>query len=336
MEKIDFILPWVDNNDPSWQKEMYKYKTKYDDLSNYQSGDVRFRDWDLLKYWFRGVERFAPWVNNIYFITWGHIPKWLNINHPRLKIVKHKDFIPEKYLPTFNSHVIELYLHKIPDLNEHFVYFNDDIFLIDKVNIDDFFYNGLPCDEAILDYIPHPNYEDKFPHYLLNNVGIINRNFNFQHQIRRYRDKFINQTYEKFVINNEFFINNKLLPGFYTVHLPQAFNKSIFIEVWNKERKILEKISKNKFRTVDDVNQYLFRYWQLIEGKFNPVLYRKLGWSFGNPELEKKQIIKFIRSQQRKIICINDNENISDFKRIRDDIAQAFEYILPYKSKFEI
>ena len=31
----------------------------------------RYRDWDLLRYWFRGVERFAPWVRRIHFVTWG-------------------------------------------------------------------------------------------------------------------------------------------------------------------------------------------------------------------------------------------------------------------------
>ena len=30
---------------------------------------------DNLKYWFRGVEKFAPWVNKIYFITYGHAAK---------------------------------------------------------------------------------------------------------------------------------------------------------------------------------------------------------------------------------------------------------------------
>ncbi|MBQ6357217.1 MAG: capsule biosynthesis protein CapK, partial [Solobacterium sp.] len=40
--------------------------------------DNRFKDWGLFKYWFRGVEKFAPWVNKIYFITWGHVPTWLD------------------------------------------------------------------------------------------------------------------------------------------------------------------------------------------------------------------------------------------------------------------
>ena len=67
MNKIDFVMIWVDNNDPEWQKSYNQYKpnnNKKEDASI-----VRYRDWDNLKYWFRGVEKFAPWVNKIHFIT---------------------------------------------------------------------------------------------------------------------------------------------------------------------------------------------------------------------------------------------------------------------------
>ena len=41
----------------------------------------------------------------------------------------HREIIEQEYLPTFNSHVIEANLHKIPNLSEHFIYFNDDVFV---------------------------------------------------------------------------------------------------------------------------------------------------------------------------------------------------------------
>ena len=70
-------------------------------------------------------------VRRIHFVTWGHLPSWLNKEHPKLNIVNHKDFIPEKYLPTFNSHAL-WNMHRIPGLAENFVYFNDDMFLIKR------------------------------------------------------------------------------------------------------------------------------------------------------------------------------------------------------------
>src|SRR5699024_4726096 len=143
--KIDFVLMWVDGNDPEWQKE----KEKYDGKSLGDKRNIRFRDWDNLHYWFRSVEKFAPWVNKIHFVTWGHIPSWLNKKHPKLNIVNHKDFLKEEFLPVFNSRAIEINLHRIPDLAEQFVYFNDDIFITKPVKKTDFFVKGLPKDSAI-------------------------------------------------------------------------------------------------------------------------------------------------------------------------------------------
>ena len=85
------------------------------------------------------VERHAPWVNNIYLITNGQRPKWLNVNHPKLKWVRHEEFIPEEYLPTFNSSAIEMNIHRIDGLSENFVLFNDDMYLIQDVKYSDFF-----------------------------------------------------------------------------------------------------------------------------------------------------------------------------------------------------
>ena len=63
---IDFVMIWVDGNDPEWQKEKAKYDERVETLAN---NEVRFRDWDNLQYWFRAVEKFAPWVRNVYFVT---------------------------------------------------------------------------------------------------------------------------------------------------------------------------------------------------------------------------------------------------------------------------
>ena len=59
--KIDFVIPWVDGNDPEWQEIRNKYAHKNDG----DNREIRYRDWDNLQYWFRGVERFTPWVNKI-------------------------------------------------------------------------------------------------------------------------------------------------------------------------------------------------------------------------------------------------------------------------------
>lgn len=123
-DQIDFVITWVDGNDPDWKEEKNRFTSTSEDDNRVQ----RFRDWNNLQYWFRGVEKFAPYVHKIYFITWGHIPAWLNINNKKLIIIKHSDYMPSKYLPSFNSNAIELNMHRIKGLSEKFVYFNDDVF----------------------------------------------------------------------------------------------------------------------------------------------------------------------------------------------------------------
>ena len=123
-EKIDFVMPWVDGSDIEWQREKTRYRDKEVNQKEIDASMARYRDWDNLQYWFRGVEKFTPWVNKIHFITYGHLPKWLNTTNPKLQIVKHEDYIPEKYLPVFSARPIELNIHRIPGLSDKFVYFN--------------------------------------------------------------------------------------------------------------------------------------------------------------------------------------------------------------------
>ena len=90
-ECIDFVVLWVDCNDPAWQSKRAEFRP------DKQATDVsaaRYRDWDLLRYWFRGVHRFAPWVRKIHFVTDGQIPEWLNVEHPKLNCVSHSDYMP--------------------------------------------------------------------------------------------------------------------------------------------------------------------------------------------------------------------------------------------------
>ena len=128
---IDFVIPWVDGSDLEWRKSKNKYSGKIDEPVDIT--DARYRDWDILKYWFRGVEKYAPWVHKIYFVTCGQKPDWLNENHDKLVLVNHEDYIPHEYLPTFSANPIELNFHRIKNLSEHFVYFNDDTFIINKI-----------------------------------------------------------------------------------------------------------------------------------------------------------------------------------------------------------
>jgi hypothetical protein len=105
-----------------------------------KSNNIRKSFHDELKYSLRSVERFAPWINKIYILmnTYKQ-PSWIKPND-KIIIVEHKDTFPSKeYLPNSNSNAIETTLCNIPNLSEHYIYFNDDFFIGKPINYTYFF-----------------------------------------------------------------------------------------------------------------------------------------------------------------------------------------------------
>ena len=136
---IDFVIPYVNPTDTSWQQSFKQYNPQAD------FNDCRYRDWGILPYVFRSIEQHLPWVRQIVLIlaSESQVPSWLDTT--KLKIVYHKDFIPEQYLPTFNSNTIEMFLGNIKGISEHFIYSNDDIYFLRDMQPTDFFTSeGLP------------------------------------------------------------------------------------------------------------------------------------------------------------------------------------------------
>lgn len=333
-EKIDFVLIWVDGNDINWQNE----KNKYDVSKNSDNRIIRYRDWGLLKYWFRGIEKFTPWVNKIHFVTWGHIPEWLNIDNPKLNIVKHSDFIPKEYLPTFSSHTIELNLHRINGLSDKFVYLNDDTFIINKADKNYFFSkNNLPMDSCSLN-VHCPKKSMIIQSICNNDVAIINDHFDMKKSIFSNKNKWFNLKNGKELFRTLVLLKCPRFPGFYQPHLPNSYLKSTFDIVWDKEYDVLNNTCLNKFRNSNDVNQWIFREWQLASGNFE-VRNSKFGKTFyiDRDGLQiKKDIIDCVVKQKKKMISINDGDmSESEFDMLTKDIREAFEKILPEKSSFE-
>lgn len=332
--KIDFVLTWVDGADAQWLAEKEKYIKLEGQMFHKDSSTARYRDWNNLRYWFRGVEKFAPWVNNIYFVTWGHVPQWLNLSNPKLKIINHKDFIPAEYLPTFSINVIEDNLYRIKGLSEHFVYFNDDMFLINAVSKKIFFKNGKPVDSAILTAHCYSR-KDTLIMTPIVDIGVINEHFDFHSTIKKNFFKWFNLKYKKGLLQNAVLYLCPRFPGIAQHHLPDAFLKSTFVEIWDKEKALLDETCKNKFRCTTDVNQWLFREWQLASGKFLPRRVN-IGKSFFVDRTSIDEIVTYIKKSKKQMICINDREmSDEDFDFLRHKIIEAFSYILPEKSSYE-
>ena len=327
--KIDFVIPWVDGGDPAWLKEKNFYSGKK--TTEEDARDIRFRDWETLKYWFRGVEKFTPWVNKIHFVTWGHLPEWLNTEHPQLHIVNHKDYIPEQYLPTFSSHVIELNMHRIPELSDHFVYFNDDIFILKPLREEDFFVEGMPCDICVANAIT-PRLGE-FSSILLQTTSYINKHFDKKKDMKKNRSKWFNLKYGKLLIRTLCLTPWTFYTGFYNHHLAVAYDKKTLETVWMEEPEILDQTCHHRFRNDLDVNQYIFRYWRLASGDFVP--HEVLG-KYKNMGDDNSSIYSDIRKQSYQLFCINDKDNSADFDSEKKKLKEAFEAVFPEKSCFEI
>lgn len=330
---IDIVVLWVDGNDPAWRAEKAKYQGKTLDDSNSAN---RFRDWGLMPFWFRGVEKFAPWVRKVHFVTCGHVPEFLNLNHPKLHHVKHTDFLPPEVLPTFSSHAIEMNLHRIPGLAEHFVYFNDDTFLLRPMPETSFFREGLPCtcgSEYPMELVGEIGI---WQHAAVNNLGVINAHFDKKQQVKQFAGKYANRAY-RWQDNVRTRAAEMLFPnhftGFKNLHAPAAYRKSTFEAVWEAEPELLRHTTEHRFRSAEDVNQWVCLWWQVASGQFAPFNTDNL--VEGIEEDTVNGLCRAIVNQEHDMICLNDPSDDIAFDPLAEKIKAAFETILPEKSSFE-
>ena len=131
LEQIPIVYLWVDGSD-------IEYKKRYSLLVN-----SRNRDNDDLKYSLRSLETYMPWwKGKLYIVTDNQRPSWLMLND-NIIIVDHKDIIPENFLPTFNSHFIQRYVHNIEGIEDNFLLFDDDFILNNSLEPEDFIKDSI-------------------------------------------------------------------------------------------------------------------------------------------------------------------------------------------------
>jgi hypothetical protein len=334
MSKIDFIMPWCNQNDEKWKEEKKKYKPSTINNEN-SDGAIRYRDWENLQYWFRSIEKNANWVNKIYLVVYDEVPKWLNIENPKLKIVKHKDYMPSKYLPTYNSSTIEMNIHRIEELEENFVFFNDDMFLINKVEKEDFFRNDLPVEFFRESMLWSDSIINRYDFLAFNNMSLINKYINKKDAYKKNFFKYVNYKYSlKDNLANIYMSTFRKFGKFEDLHIPVALKKSTLAKLWQLEPEAFDRASMNKYRDITDFNQYVIKYWQLASGEFYPKK-RNFGkiFSVSSDNTEK---LKEYDKKNYKTICFNDYDSDIDFENSKKTLNEYLEKKFPNKSSFEI
>ncbi|MGY4920422.1 stealth family protein [Streptomyces sp. 900116325] len=140
---VDVVYTWVDGEEPDMRAKRARYQERGTaEILDKETNASRYTSHDELKYSLRSLAMYADFVRHIYIVTDGQKPHWLDDQDPGITIVDHRDIFPQGVLPVFNSHAIETRLHHIPGLSEHYLYFNDDVFVGRRVTAEHFFHGS--------------------------------------------------------------------------------------------------------------------------------------------------------------------------------------------------
>lgn len=291
---MDIVITFVNAQDPVWQKQ-YEQTTKTPILTK------RYRDWGTLKYLLRGIEQNMPFIRKVHLVvsSESQVPEW--VNREEVHVVLHSDIIPAEYLPTFNSNTIELHMFNIEDLDEEFLYFNDDIFPMKRMCAEDFFLYGK---------------------------GIIGMS----------RHVFSLDMFKKICRNSDRAARKALglKPTWYFLR-PQHICAPM---LRSECRKVYEAVKDDILRTLsrtrqaDNITQYLFTDYAYLKGRI--LNRRQPSRHFSMAVAKPEDIARCLEIGEDALVCINDVQ-LSDkrYLEMHEMLHSTFERVFCRKSRFE-
>ena len=292
---MDIVITYVDGNDPVWKRDYEKY-------TNVPVMEKRFRDWGTLKYLLRGVEVNMPFIRNVFLVVShpSQVPAWANTEN--LRIVLHSDIIPEEYLPTFNCNPIEMHLHRIPGLDEEYLYFNDDLYPVGPCNPEDFFRNG----KGVIWFSRHWIVSGMYKHICKNSDSYARKALGMKPSWSFVRPQ----------------------------HTCTPMLKSECEKLYGiLKNEILSSLTRT--RTQDNLNQYLFLDYQYYQGK---MIQEKISNKHISVALASEaKLREAVLNPKRNILCVND-VHLSDkkYEALQQSLIEAFEQKFHDKSKYEL
>lgn len=292
---IDIVITHINFNDINWQNQYKQYFKEFN--YNRHRAEINF------KYLLRSINDNIDFVNNVYLIVSSETQVYDWINKDKVKIILHKDIIPQEFLPTFNSCTIEMFLHKIPNLSDKFIYFNDDMFIMSKKQTNDYYDNG----KSNIGLIENGcSYKQLTTHQYINDLTMI--------------QKLTNKIYSKGV--------NRLQ----SLHIPILFFKEDCDFVYdNLKNEIHKRISK--MRTKHNNSQYLFMDYMVLNNHWiaPPDTYNHHKYIKINTEKDLEQLKEIIFNPNIKDLCVNYVA-----EEFIPAVNNLFEQKFPNKSIYEI
>jgi hypothetical protein len=303
--KIDIIIAWINKTDIC------------EGTDSYRCGKSRFTSRDELRYLMRSIEKYCPWVRNIYLVTDNQKPSWLNTSHPRVFIVDQSSLFDNPEIPIHNSAAIEWNLHKIKGLSEKFVYFNDDFLVMQPTCLDDFFIDNKPTvrlESWTTAFYPYLWIFHLWFGQLKSTINLLPRNLLgfkwyrlYQHAPHSFTKSQIEELWKTFpdiaakTSSSQFRASTDVILAFLYTHY--FLNKGEAVDVtdsevnvridsymqnWDLMEAILSKMLKPKFVTIQDCSEIsysILRYFKWVEGcdKVFPRMEKFYNTLFPNP-----------------------------------------------------
>lgn len=290
---MDAVITFVDGNRQQWRETYAK-------AIGGKPSFTRFRDWGTLRYLFRGLQTNAQFIRNVFLVVSDvdQVPEWVDAT--KVKIITHEQFIPAKLLPTFSSNVIELWLHKIPGLSEEFIYFNDDVFLLNPCTPEDFFVGGKP---------------------------------RLSPRIRTEKTTMFHQMLVNSTETARHILGIPQSPEFLAQrHTVAPMTRSSYLYAYKMAAKRIYN-SFTPIRNAKNLNDYVFMDLNYLAGKYHPA---RIDFKyFGLDAKNMKEICKHIETSPVKTLCINDGCAQEDFETVRAHVLDSFEKRFPGKSIYE-
>ncbi len=305
---IDAVYTWVDGSDPAW---LAKRANVTDQQYHEESGSAaRFLSRDELRYSLRSLHANAPWVRKIWLVTDDQRPSWL-VEDDRLSVVDHRDiFSDPAALPTFNSHSIESQLHHIEGLAEHFIYFNDDMFLGRPLSPHTFFLpNGLTrifYSQSRVPMDPLNDGDTPVDAALKNNRELIRTRFG----------RTISQTFK---------------------HTPYVLRRSILDEIEHCYPAAHDQTMRNKVRSTGDISipSCLHHYFALLSARAVPSDVRYSYTQLAVPDLGER-LARLLERRDVDTFCLNDAYTLdSEIEGQVAVLAPFLEAYFPVPSPWE-
>lgn len=316
-DEIDVIYLWKDDSDEKWARRKQAFIASRQGKQSYNQSSLKDiivkPQLDELKYSLRSVEKHFKPLGTVHIVTDQQTPSWLNLEHPRLNLLDVADLVDKEYLPNYNSQAIESYFYTLETLSEHFVYFNDDFFLLKDVGAEAFFsaYDEIKVrlGKAFSPKGKTNTLEDADTSAHKNANSLLDKHFKAEHR-------------------------------FTVMHRPYALTKNLYKELFKAFPEAFTKTRQSQLRSTDmfAIHSFLLPYWAFYMRQAKLMLPNPLCkdmYYLEEDNQRNQQIFQSIRAVHDIGFCIQGSRAAMPSQDVATFFKAEMSKLYPEPSSFE-